>query len=95
MKGKRNIVVFLVLFFIVLGALFIFFNENGYLKYIELKEKVADLQSRIDTLSYQNKRLEEEIDSLTRKVPAKIEQTAREKYDMLRKGEIKVEIIEK
>jgi len=35
----------------------------------------------------ENKSLRNEVDSLERKVPAKIEKTAREKYGMIRKGE--------
>ena len=34
------------------------------------------------------------IDSLKQKVPAKIEKTAREKYDMIRKGEKVIEVKE-
>jgi cell division protein FtsB len=43
----------------------------------------------------QNKSLKNEVDSLERKVPAKIEKTAREKYGMIRKGEKAIEIITK
>ena len=39
-----------------------------------------------------NTLLKNEVDSLERKVPAKIEKTAREKYGMIRKGEKTIEI---
>jgi len=77
------------------GILFIIFNEDGVIKYYQLKSQLMELQVQIDSLDEVNTQLEAEIDSLTRKVPAKIEQTAREKYDMLRKGETKVEVIER
>ena len=35
------------------------------------------------------------VDSLQNKIPAKMEQIAREKYNMKREGEIKIEVEEK
>jgi cell division protein FtsB len=95
MKIPLKIRLLLVSLVIIAGAAFIIFNQNGLLKYSKLKKEVEALNLKADSLDKENKRLENEIDSLTRKVPAKIEQTAREKYDMLRKGETKVEVIEK
>jgi cell division protein FtsB len=62
-------------------------------KYLKLKNEVSELESQIKKVDEENKRLEGEIDSLKNKIPAKIERTAREKYDMQREGEkvIKVE----
>jgi cell division protein FtsB len=40
-------------------------------------------------------KLQNEIDSLKNKVPAKIEQVAREKYNMKRENEITIEVEEK
>jgi cell division protein FtsB len=85
----------LIALVILIGAVFITFNENGLLNYLKLKDELSTINEKAASMDQENKRLEEEIDSLARKVPAKIEQTAREKHDMLRKGETKVEIIEK
>lgn len=71
------------------------FNENGIAKYFSLKKEVNKLNSEIDRVDKENKSLQFEIDSLQRKVPAKIEKTAREKYGMIRKGETAVEIRQK
>ncbi len=94
MKRKTRIRLFFVGFVILIGGMFILFNENGFLRYLELKNEVDNLGYKIDSMDAENKRLEMEIDSLARKIPAKIERTAREKYDMLREGETKIEIIE-
>jgi cell division protein FtsB len=95
MKISPKIRFYSIFILLLAGVLFFIFNSNGLLKYMELKERVTELQIQIDSVDRQNKMLEDQIDSLTRKVPAKIEQTARENYDMLRKGEVKVEVIEK
>ena len=79
---------------VVIGAAYLFFNEFGILKFIQLKNDVDSLQQKISKADNRNKALEAEIDSLKRKVPAKIEEVAREKYDMMRKGEKKIEINE-
>jgi len=95
MTGKTKFKLFVIITLMIVGALFIVFNEDGVLRYMELKKEADGLQIKIDSMSAENKRLEQEIDSLVKKIPAKIERTAREKYDMLRKGETKIEIIEK
>ena len=41
-----------------------------------------------------NENLVNEIDSLKKEVPAKIEQIAREKYDMIKEGETTIEVNE-
>ncbi len=79
---------------VVIGAAYLFFNEFGALKFIQLKNDVDSLQQKISEADNRNKALEAEIDSLKRKVPAKIEEVAREKYDMMRKGEKKIEMNE-
>ena len=79
---------------VLIGAAYLFFNEFGLLKLIQLKDDVDTLQQKISTVDEENKALESAIDSLKRKEPAKIEQVAREKYDMMRKGEKKIEMNE-
>ena len=90
---KLKVYIFFGLFLV--GVVFLFFNEAGILKYVTLQKKVNALNGQINELEEQNKSLEAEIDSLQRKVPAKIERVAREKYGMKRPGEKAIEIIEK
>ena len=42
----------------------------------------------------ENNSLKGEIDSLKKEIPAKIEQIAREKYDMIKEGERTIEVKE-
>jgi cell division protein FtsB len=92
-KINIKIAVIVVLFF--LGTLFILFNEFGLLKYLRLQKEVRETKREIQIVNEQNKLLKNEVDSLERKVPAKIEKTAREKYGMIRKGEKTIQIISK
>ena len=91
-KNKKVRNYFFLLLFIA-GLLFLFFNEQGVIKYLKLKSEVKDINTQIEKVEKKNKRLKEEADSLKQKIPAKIERTAREKYNMIREGEkaIKVE----
>ncbi len=84
---------YLFLFIFIAGLLFLFFNSQGVVKYLKLKDEVKEINSQIEKTDEENKKLEGEIDSLERKVPAKIEETARKKHDMIRAGEkvIKIE----
>lgn len=92
-KNKLKVYIFFTLF--LAGVVFLFFNETGIFKYIKLRKEVNTLNEHIGRLQLQNKSLKAEIDSLQRKVPAKIEKVAREKYGMKRAGEKAIEIIEK
>jgi len=85
LKSKTKIYIFL--FLILIGLAFLFFNEFGILKYQKLNSQVKSLKEEINSTTEENKMLEGDIDSLQKKVPAKIEKTAREKYHMIRKGE--------
>ena len=89
-KKLRN---YFFLFLFIVGLIFLFFNEQGVIKYLKLKGEVKDINTQMERVEKENKRLKDEADSLKQKVPAKIERTAREKYNMIRKGEkaIKVE----
>jgi cell division protein FtsB len=93
-KSKKiKIYIFLILFLI--GLAYLFFNEFGILKYQSLKREVKSLNEHISNTQKENKNLEEDIDSLQKKIPAKIEKTAREKYHMIRKGEKAIQVKEK
>ncbi len=91
---KSNLKFYLFGVAFIIGVLFVFFNEQGVVKYLKLKDEVNSLKEEIRIVEEENKKLEAEIDSLKRKVPAKIEKTAREKYDMIRPGEKVIEVKE-
>jgi len=76
---------------VVIGTLYLLFNSYGVVKYAKVKSELEDLNTRITQLEEENRKLESEIDSLKRNVPAKIEKIAREKYDMIRPNEKKIE----
>ncbi|RPI75651.1 MAG: septum formation initiator family protein [Ignavibacteriales bacterium] len=92
-KNKKLRSYFFLLIFIT-GLIFLFFNNQGVIKYLKLKNEVKEINTKIEEVENENKRLEGEIDSLERKVPAKIERTAREKHDMLREGEEVIKVQE-
>lgn len=94
-KGKRKFVLYLFIIIVTIGAIYIFFNEHGVIKYIGLKSQVDSIQVELEKVKLENERLKNEIDSLQKKIPAKMEQIAREKYNMKREGEIKIEVEEK
>ena len=93
--SKRKIVLYAFIFILILGLIYIFFNERGVVKYMGLKSRVDSIQVELEKIKLENVRLKNEIDSLQRKVPAKMEQVAREKYNMKRKDETLIEVEEK
>ena len=92
-KGKIFFYLFIVI--LLIGIIYIFFNEHGVIKYFGLKSKVDSMEVELKNVKLENERLKNEIDSLQKKIPAKMEQIAREKYNMKREGEIKIEVEEK
>ena len=92
-KNKKIRNYFFLLLFIA-GLTFLFFNEQGVFKYLKLKGEVKDINSQIEKVDKENKKLKDEVDSLKQKIPAKIERTAREKYNMIREGEKAIKIEE-
>ncbi len=75
------------LIIIILGSLvFLFFNENGILKYLKLRSELDKIDSEIKMSEDKLKLLQTEIDSL-QNTKAKIERVAREKFNMMKKNE--------
>ena len=93
-KGKRKFVLYLFIVIIVIGVLYIFFNERGVIKFYGLKSQVDSMQVELERVKLENERLKNEIDSLQKNIPAKMEQVAREKYNMKRESETVIEVEE-
>ena len=94
-KSKKNkLFLYIVSAMLFIGILYLFFNPNGLIKYIKLKNEISTLNEDIEKLSLENTTLQNEIDSLKKEIPAKIEQVAREKYDMIKEGERVIEVKE-
>lgn len=88
---NRKIRFYIIAAVVVLGTLYLLFNSYGVIKFAKVKNELDDLNIRITQLEEENRKLEAEIDSLKRNVPAKIEKIAREQYDMIRPNEKKIE----
>lgn len=92
--NKKIIVRILISIFFGSGLFYLFFNENGILKYLKLKSEINKLNEDISNADMRIKNLEVEIDSLlSNKV--KIEQVARERYNMMLPTENALRIEEK
>lgn len=91
---KKKIFLFLFLAIFLFGVFYLIFNENGLIKYVRLEKEINSLNEQLKMLEEENENLVNEIDSLKREVPAKIEQIAREKYDMIKEGETTIEVNE-
>lgn len=88
---NKKVKFYIITSVVVLGTLYLLFNSFGIIKYAKIKNELDDLNQRITQLEDENRKLEAEIDSLKRNVPAKIEKIARENYNMIRPNEKKIE----
>ncbi len=90
MKNQKPIVKKILVYgyfaLIFFGVIFLLFNENGILKFIELKSDIEKLDGEISSAEVNLNKLSSEIDSL-KNSEVKIEQVAREKYLMKREDE--------
>jgi cell division protein FtsL len=89
-KNKKKRIYFFAFIFLA-GLVFLFFNSRGVIKYLRLKSEVEEIHRQVEKTEEENRRLEDEADSLRKQIPAKIERMAREKYDMQREGEKVIE----
>ncbi|PIW70618.1 MAG: hypothetical protein COW08_00870 [Ignavibacteriales bacterium CG12_big_fil_rev_8_21_14_0_65_30_8] len=92
-KLKLKYIIYLII--ILVGIIYVLFNKYGIFKYWRLEKQVDDLNKEILLIENENKKLEAEIDSLKKGIPAKIEKIAREKYNMKRKNEQVIKVEEK
>ena len=93
-KGKSKYVLYTFVFIVIVGLIYILFNERGVVKYMGLKSRVDSIQVELEKVKLENERFKNEIDSLQKKIPAKMEQVAREKYNMKRESETVIEVEE-
>jgi cell division protein FtsB len=94
-KNKKNkLFLYTIVAILIIGVVYLFFSPGGVLKFIKLKNEISSLNEDIKKLSEENIALQNEIDSLRNEIPAKIEKVAREKYDMIKEGEIVIEVKE-
>lgn len=92
-KGKK-IFLYLFLSFIVFALLYLTFNESGFIKYSTIKREMDSLNLKISENEIEIRKLKNEIDSLEKKIPSKIEKIAREKFNMSRKNEVVIKVNE-
>ena len=92
---KKKIIYRIVLLIVTLAALaFITFNEYGVLRYLHMKKELNQLDADIRKSEERIKAMEAEIDSL-KTSKEKLENVAREKFDMMKKNEKVFKIEEK
>ena len=91
-KKSKGFFLYLVLGILIVGLLYLVFNEHGFIKYSNLKGELDSLNTQIISLQQDNEKLKNEIDSLKKEIPAKIEKVAREKYDIIKEGERTIEL---
>ncbi len=88
MKTITNKLLIRIFLTVMLLAAFLFllFNENGFLKFLKMKNELQLLNEDIRKAEEKIESLGAEIDSL-KTSKAKIEKVAREKFDMMKKNE--------
>ncbi len=88
MKTITNKLLIRIFLTVILLAAFLFllFNENGFLKFLKMKNELQLLNEDIRKAEEKIESLGAEIDSL-KTSKAKIEKVAREKFDMMKKNE--------
>ena len=93
-SNRKRFLLYLFIIIILTGFSYLVFNEHGIIKYVKLYNEIESLNEQIGKLEQESTNLKNEIDSLKKEIPAKIEQVAREKYDMVREGEKTIEVKE-
>jgi len=94
-KSKRKFVFYFFVVIVVVSVVYLLFNEYGIIRYSKMQDELDSLKLNLESVKIENQNLKLEIDSLKNKTPAKMEQVAREKYNMKREGETTIEVEEK
>ncbi|KAB2908491.1 MAG: septum formation initiator family protein [Ignavibacteriales bacterium] len=94
-RKKKSGYFYLTVVILVLVVAYILFNSEGLFRHKELNDRIESLKYELDTLRSYNKRLREEIDSLQKQYDSKIEQVAREKYNLKKENEKEIKIEKK
>lgn len=93
--SSKKIIISLIITVIIGGALlFLFINDFGVIKYLNLRKELKQTQAEINRADLVLDSLNREIDSL-RKSKLKIEKVARERFDMHAPHEKQLKVIEK
>lgn len=93
MKNRKPVILISIAVFIF-GVVYLLMADKGIFKFYKLKGEVDSLKTEVEALKKENRKLYMEIDSLGKKVPAKMEEIAREKHNMKMKNEIKIKVEE-
>ena len=91
---KKFITRIVILIVVVASLAYLFFNENGILKFLKLRGELNRLDDDIKKTELRLQNLQSEIDSLKTK-KEKIERVARERYNMMLPNENEIRIEEK
>ncbi len=86
----RPIEKFLIALVVLLGLGLVtlaVFGDHGIITYLELRRAYGEMESRVEKIEKENKRLTREINAL-RNDPATMERIAREELGMIKPGEI-------
>ncbi len=95
LKGKDfNTRTLIIIGLILAGVLFLTVNKFSIIKYFSAKSELNSLRQEEAKAKEDNKALRERIDSL-KSNDAMIEKIAREKYNMVKKGEKIIKVEEK
>lgn len=87
-RKRKNRIFFIIFLFIVAFLFYSFFlADMGYLKYLELKHNEKKLIREIKEISAENELLKKEIE-LLKKDPSYLEKYAREKFGLVKPGEM-------
>ncbi|MEN2986269.1 MAG: septum formation initiator family protein [Thermodesulfovibrionaceae bacterium] len=88
-ERKRKNILFCLIFSVIFAFLIynFFFGEMGYINYLKLKQNEKKLIKEIKEISVQNQILKREIE-LLKKEPAYQEKYAREKFGLVKPGEM-------
>ncbi len=84
MNKKLAYTIITISFLVILG--YLFFNQNGFLKEIKANNEISSIENYIDSMNVKIRQLNKE-NNLLQNSKTKIEEVAREKYNLRGKNE--------